>query len=438
MKDMKMADRKTANILKPEGYRPRVLDTRLEKLLGSFGCVEITGPKWCGKTWIGLAHARSVDRLDDPAVLSAAKMDASLVLEGNAPHLVDEWQEVPEIWDAVRRRVDERGNSKGLFILTGSSKPKSNEIHHSGTGRIARLHMRSMSLFETGDSNGSVSLARIFDGDFKPKRRKTETADIARWCCRGGWPSILGIEDDFAFETPREYIRSVLDISVRSLNKNPAIAQKLMLALSLNLTQPVTYKVLARDMALDDEDAMPSAPTIEAYLDLLKDLFLIEDLTGWEPPLISKRRVRTKPKHFFVDPSLPGALLGATPATLLRDMQTLGKLFESLCIRDLRVYLSVLPGIGNQINYYLDDKGLEVDAVVQLGDGRWGAFEIKLSDAKIDEAAGCLNRFADKIALNKAAQVRDPEFLAVLIGKGDLAYQRKDGVLVIPIATLAP
>jgi len=433
-----MADRKTANTLRPKGYRPRVMDARLEKLLDSFGCVEVAGPKWCGKTWTGLAHARSVDRLDDPAALSAAKMDASLVLNGKSPHLIDEWQEVPEIWDAVRRRVDEQGNSKGLFVLTGSSKPKSEDIRHSGTGRIARLHMRSMSLFETGDSNGSVSLAGIFDGVFKPKRRKTETTDVARWCCRGGWPSILDMEDDFALETPQEYIRSVLDVSARSLNKSPAVAHKLMQALSLNLTQAVTYKVLARDMALGDDDAMPSVPTIEAYLDFLKSLFLIEDLTGWEPPLISKRRVRTKPKRFFVDPSLPAAILGATPTTLLRDMQTLGRLFESLCVRDLRVYLSILPGIGNQISYYLDDKGLEVDAVIQLGDGRWGAFEIKLSDAKIDEAADCLNRFADRVTANKAARVKSPEFLAVLIGKGDIAYKRKDGILVLPIATLAP
>jgi len=433
-----LADRKNSGTLRPEGYLPRVLDARLEKLLGSFGCVEITGPKWCGKTWTGLAHARSVDRLDDPATLSAARMDASLVFDGESPHLIDEWQEVPEIWDAARRRVDKQGNSKGLFILTGSSKPKSDSIHHSGTGRIARLQMRSMSLFETGDSNGSVSLANIFNGDFRSNRRKTETADIARWCCRGGWPSILGIDDDFALETPLEYIKSVLDVSIMSLKRSPATAHKLMRALSLNLTQSVSYKVLARDMALGDDDAMQSIPTIEAYLDLLNSLFLIEDLTGWEPPLISKRRVRTRPKRYFADPSLPAALLGASPMALLRDMQTLGKLFESLCIRDLRVYLSVLPGIGNQINYYLDDKGLEVDAVIQLGDGRWGAFEIKLSDTKIDEAASCLNRFVDKITANKAAQVKAPEFLAVLIGKGDMAYQRKDGVLVIPIATLAP
>ena len=194
-------------------------------------------PKWCGKTCTGLAHACSADRLDDQAALSAAKIDPSLVLEGKSPHLIDEWQEVPEIWDAVRRRVDAEGSRKGLFVLTGSSKPKSDAIHHSGTGRIARVQMSSMSLFETGDSNGSIRLESIFDGDFKPKRRKTEMADIARWRCRGGWPSILDIEDDFALETPGEYIKSVLDVSARSLNRNPAIAHKLMMALSLNLTQ---------------------------------------------------------------------------------------------------------------------------------------------------------------------------------------------------------
>jgi predicted AAA+ superfamily ATPase len=435
---MKMASRQAFDMLKPEGYRPRVLDDRLDKLLSAFGCVEIAGPKWCGKTWTGLAHAQSVDRLDDPAVLEAARVDAALVLEGENPHLVDEWQEVSGIWDAIRRRVDERGSSKGLYILTGSSKPKSSAIHHSGTGRIAHLAMRPMSLFESENSNGSVSLEELFSGVFMPVRSKTEIRDVARWCCRGGWPSILDIEDEFAFETPREYITSVLEVSVKELRKSSTTARKLMMALSMNLAQSVTYKTLARDMGQGDEDALPSMPTIESYLEILKDLYLVEDLTGWEPPLISKRRLRTKPKRYFVDPSLPAALLDAYPDILLRDMQTLGKLFESLCIRDLRVYLSVLPGIGNQISYYLDDKDLEVDAVVQLGDGRWGAFEIKLSETKADEAANSLKQLEKKMTANSAAQSRPAEFLAVLVGKGEIGYRRKDGVLVIPIAALGP
>jgi predicted AAA+ superfamily ATPase len=432
----------TANLqnqpLAPQGYRERVLDGRVEKLLHAFGGVEITGPKWSGKTWLALAHAQSADKLDDQATLEAALVDPALVLRGANPHLVDEWQEAPAIWDAARRYIDDNGGMKGLLLLTGSSKPKSEKIHHSGTGRIARLSLRPMSLFETGDSTGEVSLLGLFGGDFEPARNKTSVEDIARWCCRGGWPSILSLEDEFALETPQSYIESVLDITVPSLGKSSTTASRLMRALALNLTHATTYKTLARDMAQGDDDSAPSEPTVESYLNTLRDIYIIEDLGGWEPPLISKRRVRTKPKRYFVDPSLPAALLGANPQVLLRDMQTLGRLFETLCIRDLRVYLSSFEGTGNQLRYYLDDKNLEVDAIIQLSDGHWAAIEIKLSENKIDEGAANLLALKTKVTANAAAQSLAPEFLMVLVGKGEIAYQRDDGVFVVPATVLAP
>ena len=424
--------------LTPAGYLPRVIDGRLEKMLKSFGGVEITGAKWCGKTWTALAHAASFDTLVSEPTRLAALTDPMLVLEGAEPHLVDEWQEVPSIWDAARNRIDTNANRKGQIILTGSCQPKDERIHHSGTGRIARLRMRPMSLYETGDSNGTVSLKGLFDGVFNPTRNKTEVADIARWCCRGGWPSVLGMDDEFALETPVEYINSVLEVSIPKLEKTPETARRLMKALAMNVSQAVTYETLAKDMGYGEEET-PHRVTVESYLEALERLFIIEDLKGWEPPLRAKTRVRTKPKRYFVDPSLAAALIGATPSNLLRDTQTLGCLFEQLCVRDLRVYLSSLGGVGNRMGYYRDEKGLEADVVIELGDGRWGAIEIKLSeDALSDEVSAKRLRLKEKISGNAAARNRPPEFLAIVVGKGDLAYRRKDGVLVVPITTLAP
>ena len=423
-----------------EGYRPRVVDGRLDTLLHAFGAVEVVGPKWCGKTWTALAHARSADRLDDGATLAAAQADPRLVLDGEEPHLVDEWQEAPGVWDAVRRHVDDNANRRGQLILTGSSQPKDvdrQRIRHSGTGRIAQVRMWPMSLAESGDSTGAVSLAGLFDGEFRPSRRATGVEDIARWCCRGGWPSNLGLADEFALETPAEYIRSILGVSIPRLGKNPETARALMRALAMNVAQAPTYLTLARDMAYGDEGRAPVAETVKSYLEELKRLYLITDLEGWAPPLRAKARVRTKPKRYFVDPSLAAAMIGASPATLRKDTQTLGDLFETLCLRDLQVYMSVMAGVANHVMYYRDDKGLEVDVVLELADGRWGAFEIKLSDLKVtDVTAGRLLEFRDKVCGNPAARVREPEFLGFLVGRGEIAYRRDDGLLVIPVATL--
>ena len=352
-------------------YRSRVVDSRLSKLLKAFGAVEIVGPKWCGKTWTALSRSRSVDRLDDVAVFAAAQTDPALVLMGEEPHLVDEWQDVPQIWDAARRHIDDNANRKGQLILTGSAIPKDRDaIHHSGTGRIARLRMWPMSLAESGESTGAVSLSDLFEGKFEPAECNTSIEDIARWCCRGGWPANLELDDEFALEIPGEYIASVLDTSVPKMKKNPETARALMRALAVNISQAPKYATLAADMAYGDERREPDTQTVKSYLEMFKDLYLLTDLEGWEPPLRAKSRVRTKPKRYFVDPSLPAAVLGAAPNTLMRDTQTLGDLFETLCIRDLNVYLSAMPGAGNRIAYYRDDKGLEVDVIIELSDGR--------------------------------------------------------------------
>ncbi|OUO95358.1 AAA family ATPase [Gordonibacter sp. An232A] len=426
-----------AETLTPKNYRPRLIEGRLDTLMKAFGCVEITGARWCGKTWTALSRSASVTKLDEPAEREAATVDPKLALLGERPHLVDEWQEVPTVWDAARRYVDDSGNARGSLLLTGSTSlpaDKRKDVRHSGTGRIARLTMRPMALCESGDSTAEVSLRSLLEGEeLAPARCSTDVEDIARLCCRGGWPANIGMPDEVALETAGQYVRSALDVNVTEQRRSPEIAEALMRALAVNEGQAATYKTLAKDMAgegrgVDDD-------TIASYLDLFGRIHLIEQLHGWEPPMGSKSRVRVKPKRSFVDPSLAAALLHATPSRLLRDTQTLGLLFESLVLRDLRVFLSTYPGLGNGVCYYRDDKGLEVDAIIEY-EGRWAGIEVKLSDAKIDEGARSLNRLRDRMSANGAARNAEPVFLAVVVGKGSLAYTRDDGVMVIPATLL--
>lgn len=430
-------ERVASGFLVPQGYRPRLVEARLDTLLESFGCVEITGPKWCGKTWTALTRSRSVSRLDAPGERAAAQTDPGLALLGERPHLVDEWQEVPQVWDAARRAVDEAAGERGLFMLTGScglSPQQRGLISHSGAGRIARLGMRPMALVETGDSTGQVSLAGLLAGEgLDPCRRDTSVEDVARWCCRGGWPSNLGLSEDVALETAPQYLRAVLDERVFSEGRSVEQAESLLRALSLNVSQAATVNTLVKDSGLGSDGL--ARTTVEHYVSLFKRLYLLDDVAGWEPPLRAKTRVRVKPKRYFTDPSLPAALLGATPQALLRDMQTLGLLFENLVARDLLVFLSTYCGLGNRLSYYRDEKGLEVDFIVE-GAGAWGAVEVKLSDLKADDGARNLLRLRKKVLANGAAQNLEPAFMAVVVGRGSVAYRRNDGVYVIPVATL--
>lgn len=425
------------NTLTPKEYKPRLIEKRLDALLEAFGCVEIHGPKWCGKTWTAMTRAASMSKLDEPSEKAAAELDPKLALLGDTPHLVDEWQEVPEVWDAARRYVDDAGNKRGLLLLTGSTALKKSDrdrVRHTGTGRIARLAMHPMALCELGESTASVSLESLLLGNaLEPARCETSVADIARWCTRGGWPANLGLSDEAAAETASQYVQSVLNVNVIEENRSPETALALMKALALNVTQAATYKTLAKDMSYGE--ATPSAETITSYIDLFVRLGLVDELPGWEPPMRSKARVRVKPKRYFCDPSLPAALLNAMPSKLLHDTQTLGLLFENLVMRDLQVFLSTYGGLGNKLSYYRDDKGLEVDAIVEY-QGAWAGIEIKLSDTKVEKAAAALKRLREKVGSNAASRNTEPVFLAVIVGKGNIAYTRDDGVMVIPAALL--
>ena len=376
-------------------------------------------------------------KLDEPAEREAAQMDPSLALMGDTPHLVDEWQEVPEVWDAARRFVDDSGNQRGALLLTGSTALKAGErekVRHSGTGRIARLSMRPMALCESGEGEAKVSLRALLSGEeLRPARKETGLADVARWCCRGGWPANIGLSDEAAAETASQYIQSVLDVNVIEDGRSPEMALALLRAMAMNISQAVTYKTLIKDAS--DGVSGPDVDTVAAYLDLFDRLKLTEGLHGWEPPMRSKARVRVKPKRYFCDPSLAAALLGATPQKLLRDTQTLGMLFENLVIRDLHVFLSTYSGLGNELHYYRDDQGLEVDGIIEYG-GLWGGVEVKLSDTKADEGAASLKKLRGKMTANPAARNAEPAFLAVVVGRGNLAYTRDDGVMVIPAALL--
>lgn len=423
--------------LMPEGYRPRLIEARLDALLGAFGCVEIHGPKWCGKTWTAMTRSASMTKLDEPSQRQAAEIDPSLALVGEAPHLVDEWQEVPEVWDAARRFVDDSGNRRGLLLLTGSTALKKTDrerVRHTGAGRIGRLEMHPMALCESGDSSAAISLESLLKGEkLTPCRAETQVGDVVRWCLRGGWPANLGLSDAAAAETANQYLQAVLDVNVVEEGRSSQTALALLKALAMNVSQAVTMKTLANDMSC--REGVASTDTLAAYLDLFDRLGLIDSLGGWEPPLRAKARVRVKPKRYFCDPSLSAALLGATQTGLLSDMQTLGLLFENLVIRDLSVFLSTYAGLGNRLCYYRDDKGLEVDAIVEY-QGSWAGIEIKLSDTKADDGAANLIRLREKVLSNPANRNAAPVFLAVIVGRGSLAYTRPDGVMVIPISLL--
>jgi len=422
-------------------YRPRLIDAQLEQCLRAFGAVEIIGCRWCGKTWTAVSRGKSVIRLDDAQAKALVEADIDLAFEGETPRVIDEWQVSPRLWDATRRKVDDAGGKKGLYILTGSSVPKKEEVTHSGAGRIARIKMRPMSLSETSDSDKSVSLAGLFNGEFKKGPVKTDLRSLARHICKGGWPGALHLErEDDARLIPLQYLDTLLSGDVTRKGLNEHTMRRLLLALARNVGSAATYKTLGYDMSEGDtEEAgdVASRPVIMKYIEFLRDQFLIEDLAGWDAPIKSKSRVRSKPRRTFVDPSLPAAILGVNTDRLLGEMQLFGQLFEELCLRDLRIYASLQEGMwANPVLYYRDSDGLEVDAVLELADGRWAAFEIKLSQNKVSDGIENLSRLRDKVKANTSARNRPPEFLAVLVGKTDFRYQTPEGIYVIPITSL--
>lgn len=421
--------------LKPQGYRPRLVDALVAQYLDTFGAVELCGTRWCGKSWTAAAFSRSITRVDEDKALY--NDDPSLALIGDQPHTIDEWQDAEAIWNRVRHRVDDSDNAPGQFILTGSSTPPKSEERHSGAGRIGRLRMRTMTLSELGLSSGSVSLGGLFEGNFAPQESHLGLEEYASIICKGGWPALLNANELRSSVVIAEYLDALFNVSMRSLGKDPQTSRRLAIALARNLGTSATLKTLAAD-ASAGVGSLLSDDTVASYLTDFSLNYFVDELPGWDAPIKSRSRVRTKPKRYLDDPSMAAALLGVNSERLLGEGQLFGALFESLCIHDLAVYASLLPGItSTPLRYYADADGLEVDVIIELQDGRWAAIEIKRGDVKVEDAAKSLKRLRDKVMANPAAQNREPEFMAVLVGRASFARQRQeDGIYVVPLDTL--
>jgi predicted AAA+ superfamily ATPase len=416
-------------------YLKRISDAKLGLLLRAMGAVLIEGPKWCGKTSSAEQMAGSVLYMQDPDTARANKLMAqtkpSLLLDGDTPRLLDEWQVAPELWNAVRFAVDKR-RAKGQFILTGSVVPTRTDDMHTGTGRIARMKMRTMSLFETGDSTGEVSLGALFAGKTGMEGRSNLSVEkIAFVINRGGWPAVAKeANEKIALTVAADYLEAVAheDISrADGVEKNPERVKSLIRSLSRNISNEARTTTILKDLIANDEAL--SQATVDQYIDALKKIFVIEDLPAWSAKLRSKTAIRTTAKRHFTDPSIAAASLRATSSRLLSDFNTFGFLFESLCIRDLRIYAESLDG---NVFHYRDKSGLEIDAVIQLADGRWGAAEVKMGAGEIEDAAANLLKLQQIVDTEK---MNEPSFLMVLTGT-EYAFQMKNGVWVAPIGCL--
>ena len=421
-------------------YKKRIADIILKRKLESAGAVLIEGAKWCGKTTTAEQVAKSILYMSDPGkkaqYLEMAEISPRTLLAGKTPRLLDEWQLAPKLWDAVRFEVDHRDGS-GLFILTGSAvPPDTGNISHSGTGRFARVKMRPMSLYESGESNGSVSLSELFRGN-----REIDGANgislehLAFLVCRGGWPRAAEMSAATALEQAFDYCDAVInsDVSrVDDVSRDPARTRRLMRAYARHQgTQAantvIRADIIANDTATFDDD------TLYSYVSALKKIFVIEDMEAWNPNLRSKTAIRTSDTRYFVDPSIAAAALGLGPEDLINDLKTFGLLFETMCVRDLRVYSDAVNG---QVYHYRDASGLECDAVIHLRNGKYGLMEIKLGGEKlIEEGAAVLQKLEEKI---DPVRMPPPAFKMVLTGAGDYAYRRRDGILVVPIGCLGP
>lgn len=420
--------------LKPDGYIPRIADKQLERMLATFGAVEVAGTMWCGKTWTSLAFGQSVTRIGLAGPRTAAEADPGVALLGAKPHVIDEWQDVPAIWDEVRAAVDASANEPGSFVLTGSSEPRKELVYHSGAGRIAKLRMRTMTLAEMGLSTGAVSLAGLFKGHFEPQLVQQSLAPLADIVCRGGWPALAGRDLEGA-EYLDAYFDALFSVSIPRRGLSGQESRRVALSLARNLGTAAKLSTVASDAGLGETDSKSATNKAAAHIAALQDLYVVEQVTGWDAPIRSKTRLRTKPKRYFADPSLAASLLQVSPERLLQDGQLFGLLFESLCMHDLAVYASALPGATKEpLHYYRDSDGLEVDAVVEMRDGRWAAFEVKLGEGQVGTAAASLSRLARKVAANPAARNPKPVFLAVVVGAGEYARFDKDlGVYILPI-----
>lgn len=423
-------------IAEPSKYKPRVIDSAVCRYLSTFGAVCIEGPKWCGKTWTSSFHSKSEFLIGDPANnfqnRALAEISPSIVLEGETPRLLDEWQEVPSIWDAVRYTVDGRAE-KGQFILTGSSTPKRKGVLHSGAGRIGRLRMRTMSLYESGESSGTVSLEELCNGKITPVMTgEVSLRDLAYYTVRGGWPGNLNVAPENASLLPQSYLDAILDDDSQRIDDKKYDVTKMRLllrSLARNESTTAAKKKLLNDIREFDDEAI-DMDTIATYLDVFDRLFLLDNQLPFSANIRSSVRVKQAEKRHFCDPALACALLKATPDKLIGDLETFGFLFEALVERDLKIYAE---SFGANLYHYQDYNNKEIDAVVELKDGKWCAFEIKLGANQIDKAATELVALRNDIEKNGGVA---PSVLCVICGLSNAAYVRPDGVFVVPITAL--
>ncbi|MBE6812182.1 MAG: ATP-binding protein [Ruminococcaceae bacterium] len=421
-----------------KNYRKRIADTILARKLEGKGAVLIEGPKWCGKTTTAEQVARSVLYMDDSEkksqYLAMAELNPKRLLQGETPRLIDEWQLAPKLWDAIRFEVDHRA-LLGQFILTGSAvPPDTKEIAHSGTGRVTWLTMRTMSLYESGDSTGEVSLKELFTAPEMIDGESDMDLDrLAFLVCRGGWPQAIDMRNEIALDQAIDYYDAVVHSDINradDVNKNPERVKRLMRSYARNQGTQIANTVLANDISVNDGTAIDDE-TVASYVNALKKIFVVEDMPAWNPNLRSKTAIRSSDTRYYTDPSIAAAALGIGPQDLIADLKTFGFLFEALCVRDLRIFADAL---GGTVYHYRDKDGLECDAVVHLRNGTYGLIEIKLGgDTLIEEGTKTLKALAQKIDTNK---MNAPAFSMVLIGTGNYAYRRPDGIYVVPIGCL--
>lgn len=421
-----------------EKYRPRIADRMLEAQLSASGIVLIQGPKWCGKTTTAEQHARSILYMDYPKTrasnLLLAETDPQILFQGDTPRLIDEWQLAPKLWDAARFEVSHRG-MPGQLIFTGSSVPPDmSELTHSGTGRVAWLTMRPMSLWESGDSSGKTSIGSLFKGDFvSAKADDIPLKELAYLVCRGGWPGSLALTREAALLQAGNYVDGIVHSDVSradNVQRDPEFTRRLLRSYARHQGQQVPVSTIYDDLA---QNGMPSMgqDTIASYIQALKKIFVIEDMPAWSPNLRSKTAIRVSDTRYFVDPSIAASALGVGPDDLVYDLNTFGLLFETLAVRDLRIYADAL---GGQVCHYRDKNGLECDAVIHLRDSSYGLVEIKIGGEQlIESGAETLLKLSGKIDTKR---MKEPSFLMILTGIGQYAYRRKDGIYVVPVNCL--
>lgn len=420
-------------------YLPRLIEKSITESMKTNGCIVIEGPKWCGKSTTSERFAKSIIKLQKPATYKQYRILADIgddnLLSGEKPILFDEWQKIPELWDYVRNYIDET-SGKGLFILTGSAKPIEDKQRHSGIGRMKKIIMRTMSLWESNESSGEVSLKNLFDNTKNVSgKNRYQLKDIAHIICRGGFPSaVIEKDKDISLNYAKDYVNTLVSTDITSVDdikRNPKRARAILKSYARNISTPAKMTTILKDV--ESNVVTQDIRTINSYIDAFSKLFVIDETESWTPKLRSKNAIRTTSTKHFIDPSIATAILDANPNDLMQDLNTFGLLFENLVIRDLKIYTQSLD--GNVYNYR-DKSGLEADAVIHLNEGRWGLIEIKLGgETLINEGALTLTKLKEAIDQDK---MNKPSFLAIITATDSFAYRREDGIYVIPIACLKP